>query len=144
MIQNTEDHLQDFRDKCRKNRLKITPQRTGIYEELNRASDHPTADQVYNRVKKRFPHISFDTVYRTLQSFSDIGVVKIVEGYGNPRRFDTDTGSHHHMRCVRCHKIIDFYNREYDEIPVPEDIKEQFHVLDKKVILEGICDDCAE
>ncbi len=132
-----------FRKKCRENNLKVTPQRTEIYKELLKAKDHPSADMMYNRVKKNLPNISFDTVYRTLLSFSEIGIADIVEGYGEPKRFDPDIREHHHLRCTKCGNIIDFHCELYDNIEIPGEIKKEFNVIKKRVILEGICKKCS-
>jgi len=136
--------MESFKEKCRANALKITPQRTTIYKELLNAKDHPSADILYNRVRDRLPNISFDTVYRTLLSFSEIGIADVVEGYGEPKRFDPDTREHHHLRCIKCGNIIDFQNELYDNIEIPEKIKRDFKVTKKRVVLEGICKKCGK
>jgi len=122
--------------------LKITPQRTAIYRELLKAKDHPSADIIYKRIVKKIPNISFDTVNRTLLTFSKIGITNIVEGYGQPKRYDPDMHAHHHFRCIQCNSIIDFHNTEYDNIAVPGEINKQFTVINKKVVLEGLCNTC--
>jgi len=122
--------------------LRITPQRVAIYQELLKAKDHPTADEIYKRIVKKIPNISFDTVNRTLLTFSKIGITSVVEGYGQPKRYDPDMDAHHHFRCIRCNCIIDFQNKEYNNLTVPEEIKKQFTVTGKKVVLEGFCIKC--
>lgn len=144
MKADIETKKQFFYDKCVQSGLKITPQRAAIYDELLKAKDHPSADDLYKRVRKALPNISFDTVYRTLLSFSEVGIVRLVEGYGELKRFDPDIDSHHHLRCMRCHKIIDFCNQSYDAIKVPSEFEKEFTVLSKRVVLEGICRDCAK
>lgn len=131
-----------FREKCKENNLKVTPQRIVIYKELLESKDHPNAEVLFKRVKNIIPDISLDTVNRTLLTFSRIGIVNIVEGYGEPRRFDPDIKNHHHFRCVKCDSIIDFDYQPYDDILVPGDIKKRFIVLNKKVLLEGYCNKC--
>jgi Fur family peroxide stress response transcriptional regulator len=131
-----------LRNKCREANLKITPQRTIIFDALVNDKGHPTADIVFQRVRKKIPNISFDTVSRTLLSFVDMGLLKVVEGYGRPKRFDTDTDSHHHFQCLKCNKIIDFCDTALDAIEIPKDIKSRFTVTGKKVVLEGLCDSC--
>lgn len=135
--------MKTFKEKCRENSLKITPQRTAIYKELMKAKDHPSADILYKRVRGQLPNISFDTVYRTLLSFFEMGIIDIVEGYGEPKRFDPDTRNHHHFRCVKCGNITDFYSELYDTIKIPREIKKEFNVTKKRVILEGICKSCS-
>ncbi len=134
--------MDNFYQRSKEHGLKVTPQRTTIYQELTKAKDHPTADVIYKRIVKKIPNISFDTVNRTLLTFSKMGILNIVEGYGQPKRYDPDIETHHHFRCIQCNSIIDFHNKEYDNITVPEEIQEQFLVTGKKVILEGFCNKC--
>ena len=134
--------MEAFYRRSKENGLKITPQRTAIYQELLKAKDHPSADVIYRRLVKKIPNISFDTVNRTLAIFSRIGITNVVEGYGQPKRFDPDMNIHHHFRCVQCDTIIDFHNKAYDNITVPQEIQRQFTVWNKKVVLEGLCNKC--
>jgi Fur family peroxide stress response transcriptional regulator len=133
-----------FKQRCRANGLKITPQRTAIHRELINSEDHPSASDIFSRIRKIFPHISFDTVNRTLQTFNEIGVVTLAEGYGEPKRFDPDTKPHHHFRCVKCNDIIDIHNKSFDNIRIPQDIKKRFTVLNRRVVIEGICEKCGK
>ena len=133
-----------FYRRSKEHGLKITPQRIAIYQELLKAKDHPSADVIYRRLVKKIPNISFDTVNRTLLTFSQIGITNIVEGYGQPKRYDPDITTHHHFRCIQCNNIIDFYNKAYDNITVPQEIQTQCTVLNKKVVLEGLCDKCSK
>jgi len=131
-----------FYHRAKEHGLKITPQRTIIYQELLQAKDHPSADILYKRLVKKIPNLSFDTVNRTLLTFSQIGIANIVEGYGQPKRYDPNIDTHHHFRCIKCHNIIDFQNKAYNNITVPEEIQKEFTVLNKKVVLEGFCNKC--
>jgi Fur family peroxide stress response transcriptional regulator len=137
-----KEMLEDFYLHCRKYGLKITPQRIAIYQELLKAKDHPSADIIYRKLVKKIPNISFDTVNRTLLTFSEIGVAHIVEGYGQPKRYDPDVKTHHHFRCTQCNRIIDFHNKTFDNISVPGEIRRHFTVFSKKVVLEGLCERC--
>jgi len=140
---NAKDNSLDFfRKTCKENNLKITPQRIVIYRELLKSKDHPHAESLWRRVKKIIPDISLDTVNRTLLTFSKIGLVKNVEGYGEPRRYDSKVENHHHFRCVNCGSLIDFDYQPYDNLIVPGDIIKRFTVTNKKVLLEGYCDKC--
>ena len=134
--------LDFFRNTCREHKVKITPQRTVIFEELIRSKDHPSADILFREVRERFPNISFDTVYRTLMTFVQIGIADVVEGYGDRRRFDPNMDPHHHVHCVTCGKIIDFASPEYDNLDVPKDIQDAFVITNKKVVINGICKKC--
>lgn len=127
---------------CREYGLRITPQRTAVYEELCRSGTHPTAEELHAGVRRRFANISLDTVNRTLLTFARIGLIEIIEGYGGPRRYDPNRTLHHHLHCLRCGTVVDFYHEEYDTLAVPAHLKHKFKVLSKKVILQGTCGPC--
>jgi Fur family transcriptional regulator, peroxide stress response regulator len=128
--------------RCKEANLKITHQRAIIYEALRDDKSHPCADDVFKKVRKQIPNISFDTVNRTLLSFVKIGLLKVVEGYGRPKRFESDTADHHHFQCMKCNIIIDIYDRHFDNVQVPASLSRKFTITGKKVVLEGICDKC--
>jgi Fur family peroxide stress response transcriptional regulator len=142
MNKQTGDISEIFRTKCREANLKVTPQRTIVFESLIDDKGHPSADIVFQKVRKKIPNISFDTVNRTLLSFVDMGLLKVVEGYGRPKRFDPDLENHHHFQCLKCNTITDFSERSFDAIEVPAVIKNKFIVTGKKVVLEGLCGTC--
>ena len=131
-----------FTDLCKKNGLKVTPQRIVIYKELIKADEHPSAETLYAKVRKTFPNISFDTVNRTLLTLTETGAAFIVAGSGDVRRYDGDREEHQHFKCVKCKRIIDFHHKAFDNVKVPADIIKRFTVLRKSVYLEGICDLC--
>jgi Fur family peroxide stress response transcriptional regulator len=139
---DTKEMMNLFRRKSKEHGLKMTPQRATIYQEFLKARDHPSVDIIYRRIVKKIPNISFDTVNRTLSTFFRIGIATVVEGYGRPKRFDPDITIHHHLRCVQCDAIIDFNNKDYDNIDIPAEIQKNFTVLNKKVVLEGLCNKC--
>ncbi len=74
---------------------------------------------VFAEMKRIFLDISLDTVNRTLLTFSKIGIIKNVEGYGEPRRYDPNIENHHHFRCITCSSIIDFDFKPYNDILIP-------------------------
>lgn len=139
-----QEIIDQFIQVCQEHRLKITPQRVAIYRELLHSTTHPTADTIYQLVKKEYPNISFDTVNRTLLTFAQIGILDVVEIFGGAKRFDTDVKDHHHLHCVRCGKIQDFINEDYDNLDIPADIQNYFQVKSKRVILKGICMACSK
>ena len=132
-----------FREKCRANELSITPQRVAIYTELVNSKKHPCAEDVFGKVRKTFPDISLDTVYRTLSTFAEIGIINVVEGYGEARRYDPDLTTHHHFRCRKCNKIVDFHEDSYDNLKLPKEFGKGYEVTGIKVIIEGLCSNCA-
>jgi Fur family peroxide stress response transcriptional regulator len=139
-----QNNIQPVLQIFRKHRLKVTPQRIAIYQALLDSGAHPTADTIFQIVKTKFPHISYDTVNRTLMTLAKIGVVDIVEGFGGAKSFDSNMSRHHHLHCMKCSKIIDFKSRSYDNLQVPKDVRKKFQVISKRVVLKGICSACLE
>lgn len=136
------DILISFENICREHGLSITPQRTAIFRELSASSEHPSAVTIFNKVREYFSNISLDTVNRTLLTFQEIGLAKVVESSGDAKRFDPNLEPHHHFRCNKCGTIVDFKNEAYDALEVPVDIATKFVVTDKRVFLQGICSNC--
>ena len=137
-----EKKIEAFKELCKTHNIKLTPQRLIIYEELLNSDEHPSTDMLYQRVRQTFPTISFDTVNRTLLTFYDLGIAGIVEGSGNPKRFDGNQAKHHHIQCVRCRRVIDIYYPSYDMLNVPPDISARHTVTNVTVHVEGMCEEC--
>ncbi len=132
----------DFVEQCRAHGLKVTPQRVAIYEAIADSRQHPSAEMVFQNVRDRYANISYDTVNRTLLTFAKIGILDVLQGQGGPRRFDPNTYTHHHFHCVHCGKIVDFDHAPFNDLALPPELKDQFTVLKKSVLLNGVCKDC--
>jgi len=139
---NSKEALQIFQKACKQHGLKITPQRIAIYQELKSSKEHPSAITVFRKIRNYFLNISLGTVNSTLLTFAEIGLSKVVESSGEPKRFDPDLKPHHHFKCQKCGKIIDFYNDQYDALAIPAMIRNKFIVINKTVHLAGLCDRC--
>jgi len=113
-----------------------------IYQSLLDSLNHPSPEQIYEKLKKTVHGLSLDTVYRTLVTFYEIGLVNLVDGYGTARRFDPKLEKHHHFRCRKCGAIIDFTSDYYDKIDIPKDISKECEVLKVRVTIEGFCKKC--
>lgn len=100
--------------KLREKGLKVTPQRLSIYGILMDTKEHPSAETVYGEIKKRMPTISFNTVYKTLGSLEESGLIKKLVVEENHYRFDADTSPHAHLLCVKCNKLEDVFG-DYGE-----------------------------
>jgi Fur family ferric uptake transcriptional regulator len=85
----------------------MTHQRQVILEEVKSAPEHPTADEIYEKVRRRLPRISMGTVYRNLDILATSGMINKIEPGHPQKRFDGETRDHYHLTCVRCGKIED-------------------------------------
>ncbi|MFP5212626.1 MAG: Fur family transcriptional regulator [Acidobacteriota bacterium] len=134
---NDKDFIATLRD----HGLQVTYQRLAIYQALYNTKQHPSAEVIYQHVKKRFPMISLGTVYKTLERFFEVGLIQKVSPVTEVARYDANLSPHHHMVCVKCQSIQDAENLLADQkIVMPEGAN--FHVLRHQVVLQGYCADC--
>jgi Fur family ferric uptake transcriptional regulator len=122
--------------------VRNTKQRTVILDELMKLSTHPSADELYGRVKKRLPRISLGTVYRNLDLLSREGVIRRLETAGPQKRFDADTGNHGHIRCVECGRIEDLSSKGGARCDARAAKGTGYRVLGRRVEYLGVCPSC--
>jgi Fur family peroxide stress response transcriptional regulator len=122
--------------------VRITPQRLAILRAVENSGGHPDADAVYREVSREHPHISRDTVYRTLAMMEEKKIIGSVVSAGHSKRYDPLPSRHHHLVCIRCRKIMDFRSEEFDLLEPPAHLVSGFQVLRTNVQVEGVCEDC--
>ncbi len=141
---DVQNKMREFEKICRQNGLKLTHQRIQIFSELASSSEHPSAESIYKRLVSRYPSLSLDTVYRTLFTFEKLGIITKVQALDDRARFDGNPLPHHHMVCMKCKNIMDFYWPDFDEIQLPHETKKWGRVKSRQVELRGVCDSCME
>jgi len=129
-------------ERFRESGRRVTPQRVAIFETLCERGGHPTVDQIYQEVRKRFPMISLNTVYQTLEALVEMKVVSPVVHGLEAARYETDPTPHHHAVCVMCRRIMDVVEPAFERIKPPRAVKDQFQVLGHRVEFFGYCADC--
>lgn len=90
-----------------KGELRLTPQRRAVLEVVRSASDHPTAAEIYERVKRRRPGIAYATVYNALAALVRGGQVLELSFGDAASHYDGRTDRHDHAVCVRCGRLAD-------------------------------------
>jgi len=86
--------------------LRLTPQRLALLEAFAGDKTHPTAQDLFERLKPKFPSMSFATVYKTLDALAQAGLTRTVR-IGQAARFDPNTAPHHHLVCDACGEVFD-------------------------------------
>jgi Fur family peroxide stress response transcriptional regulator len=121
-----------------------TKQREAILRVLRNTKAHPTADWIYEEVRKEIPNISKGTVYRNLQVLQEDGAVTELNLNGTLSRFEAKQGSHYHFRCEQCGRVFDVdepVNNELDErVAQRTGLKVSYHQLE----FRGLCQDCQQ
>ena len=139
-----EERLEAFKEICRKEGLKITHQRLEIFKELLNSHDHPTVEKLYQRLLSKLPTISLDTVYRTLTTLEQHGLIVRVETGESQARFEGKMEEHHHAICNKCRKITDFFWKFPNETVLPDEILKWGKISKKSISLHGLCRHCAQ
>lgn len=127
-------------EKHNESELKLTPQRLAILKYLEGNKEHPSADAIYKAISKKFPTMSFATVYNTLETLRKHDQVKELNFDPYKKRFDPNTKPHHHAICVSCQKILDVQN-DFSLAP-PKIDSEAFEILGNHIEFYGFCSKC--
>lgn len=120
--------------------LKLTPQRLAILDYLEDNKQHPSAEEIYAAISKKFPTMSFATVYNTLDALQQRGEVRELTIDAGKKRFDPDTSPHHHLICVKCRGISDIFT-DY-ELPLSERERAGFEIIGSHIEFYGVCPKC--
>ncbi len=113
-------------------------QRDAVIEFLKETTSHPTAYDVYEKLKITQPNISLGTVYRNLALLSSGGEIIELSGANGQAHFDGNTAPHSHFFCEKCGKIFDVFDDEY---AIPNSL-ENYQVKSVSTNYYGICETC--
>jgi len=127
-----------------KNGISPSYHRLKIYEYLVNNRVHPTADMIYADVIKNIPTLSKTTIYNTLKTFAEKGLVSSITIEDNEVRYDADISLHGHFKCMSCGMLYDI---DVDHLPVEKKLfinrKINGHLItEKHIYLKGICKKC--
>lgn len=121
--------------------IKYSRQREAIWDYVKDRKDHPTADMVYNYVKKTFPNISLATVYRNLMLLKDMEKLRVVIVGDGMVHFDPDMSEHDHFICTQCGKVTDIKFEEHKSAGVLP-INFGGRIDGSFTVYHGLCEQC--
>ncbi len=98
---------------------RMTRQKKIILAVLKNTQTHPTADWIYEEVKKEIPNISLGTVYRNLRILKETGEIRELNYGSSYSRFDGNSSNHYHFVCTECGAVLDV------SLEIVEDINQQ-------------------
>src|SRR5438552_14840955 len=87
--------------------MRLTPHRREVFQVLAESTDHPTAYEIFHRVKDRSPNISLATVYNCLEHLTTSGLIKLVQVERSQSRYCANLHEHVHFHCDSCGKVTD-------------------------------------
>ena len=119
--------------------LRPTQQRIAVYQYLRSHPTHPTADTIYQALLAQFPTFSRTTIYNSLHSLADAGLIRTVNIEAEEQRFDGNAADHGHFRCRCCGRLFDFDIH-------PDALRQMcptgFRAEIQDVFLNGVCASC--
>lgn len=125
-------------------KIRMTKQRQVILEELCKVTTHPTADEMYQMIRKRLPKISLGTVYRNLEILSELGMVLKLDVGGTQKRFDGHVENHYHVRCTECGCVGDLHMSTDHEIEQQAQTLTDFEIKRHSLEFIGVCPECCD
>lgn len=123
---------------------RMTKQRQAILDVLRSTTSHPTADWIYEEVRKIIPNISLGTIYRNLGILKNMGEIMELDFGSTYSRYDGNPKNHYHFCCQKCGKVFDLdlpiLSSLEDEVTTMYGYKVQHHRLE----LYGTCLKCQD
>ena len=135
--------LHKFRELCRQRDLAVTHQRITIYEALSSMPGHPSPEQVYECVRQQIPSISLATVYKTINTFIETGIVHEASLHHGSIRLDSNLELHHHVVCTKCKAIFDLEPEAIGPVLMQGTLPDGFRVQRLSIEVLGLCKRCA-
>lgn len=136
--------LNQMLEKMTQNGLRVTEQRRTLVRIFTDYEGYLSPRDVYNKMAKHYPGVSFDTVYRNLRLLSDMGLLEQLYFMDGRSKFKgcclpNDHHHHHHLICLHCEKTVpvDFCPMEYDL-----DLPQNFQIVNHRFEIYGLCEQC--
>ena len=126
----------------RENGFKVTPQRLAVYEALASTYSHPNAEMLYQMLQPNYPTMSLATVYKTMDIFAGLGLVQVLNVGEDSFRYDAETMSHPHIRCVSCNRVDDVFDVQDEALIKSVTEKSGYHLTGRQLYFFGRCPEC--
>jgi Fur family peroxide stress response transcriptional regulator len=124
--------------------FRLTPQRVELVRLIAASEEHPSASQLYTRIKRQFPTISHATVYKTLALLKEMNQVLEIHLRDDSHYDGNRPQPHPHLICINCNKIIDAeVSLDQESLRRLEETT-GYKVLRPRISLYGLCADCKE
>ncbi|MCT4661969.1 MAG: transcriptional repressor [Tissierellales bacterium] len=141
--------VENLKETLKKREYKLTTQRKIIFDVFVENDDaHLSPEEIYDIVKDNHPEIGLATVYRTLQIFDEIGIVKKMnfnDGCSRYELMDEDESEHHcHLICTKCSRVIEIDDKDLENISDVIENEEEYAIKEYNIKFFGVCKECSE
>ena len=132
-----------FQNFLSENRLKKTSQRALVWETLLEAKDHPSVEEIRERMLEKRHRIGLSTIYRTLKMLLESGMIRQAKMHGTTRYEPLiNQPNHIHFVCNRCGKTDEFPSRRIERLIREEMDKHDFQPVYSRYVIYGFCREC--
>ena len=138
-----DQRMSDFRKRCVDLGLAHTHQRMVIYRAFASSESHPTPESVFEQVRREIPSISLGTVYKSIRTFVDNGLLREVNVLHETVRLDANLDDHHHLVCIGCKSVTDVPAEMVQPVELRGALPEGFRLKRSRVEILGVCASCA-
>jgi len=123
--------------------MRMTKQRRLILDELRSQNTHPTADIIYEKVRRKMPKISLGTVYRNLEILTAVGEIQTLELSGTQKRYDGIANKHYHIRCLHCGRVDDAPIAPLQRLEDELYESTVYTIMGHRLEFMGLCPECS-
>jgi Fur family ferric uptake transcriptional regulator len=125
--------------------VRITPQRLAIAEALMNGNKQMSANELFDRVRRKHPYIGRATVFRSLDMLAEAGVAQRIERRGHVSAYVwCEPGHHHHLICGRCGKVEELTEDMVEPLIAKIAKRRRFQVNHATLDFYGVCRNCAD
>ena len=143
MVYGYRERYQAMVNKLKEGNHKLTPQRLAIIRILAGSGDHPSVEDIYSQLKRRFPGISQATVYRNIMILKSLGEVLEIGFAGGSNRYDgIKPYPHPHVVCLKCNKIVDPDLDSLQDMTKEITDESGFEIVTYRLDFFGVCPEC--
>jgi Fur family transcriptional regulator, ferric uptake regulator len=137
-----QDAIEAFEHFLRAKNLKNSKPRSDILDVFLTSEGHLSAQELYDRVKRKNPRVGFATVYRTLKLLAESGLARSLDYGDGTQRYEPDRFQHHHIICTACNRTIEFLSPELAGLL--QDVQQSHDYLPQPhaVRILSMCQDC--
>jgi Fur family peroxide stress response transcriptional regulator len=144
-MSESNSRLRDLVSSLRDQGHRLTPQRMAVLAILAESNAHPSAQDIYQQVRRDFPMTSLATVYKTITLLKEMGQVLELGFSDDCSRYDgRQPIPHPHLVCVRCKKIVDWECDALSDLTWRASEKSGYRILGHRLDLLGLCPDCQQ
>ena len=142
-MNRADDRLMQMLSKLRSHDFRITPQRLAVLKVLAASEDHPSVEQIYEKVKAEFPTTSLATIYKIVALLKELDELLELGFPDESNRYDgRKPFPHPHVICTKCKKIMDPELESFGELKEEISRKTGFRIIHHRLDFFGVCQEC--